>query len=748
MADDFSDIATPVPKKADKKPAVKRLDAKPAPADDFSDIASTSMPEPMHIFGSTYVTKDNEKEGRYLMEKDGKNEDVPFSSVAAAMSDGFNIAWVDHKRYANDFKYFAKQQKAETPPKGYWSNLWDEAKSIPEGVGSLVKPPESKAGKVAEAVLGPAAIGAVAVPRLLKSEAQSRPKAIEQSNQQAEEAKGIRDPLISKLEDIRSVATLMSALVPVPGIAAMTTKINQAIDRGDLAGAWGMATVDIPLLLTGLKSSGQITDVAKDTATKVIDRMVEKYRPTTADVGGEKVPMLQSEAHPESKVGQYVEDTKRRGVAPRQFKQVERKQQEAVKDVIRNVARETSDFVGPMQLEPGAAMSDAATAVFKSAKPMYKALDDSLASVPKDWSTASKLLNTAIARAQKLGVEITPAEEPVSVIVDKAGNIIDQQAFSKARTEENLNSGEWHEEEMQLNKQPIQDFQAVRSELLDMQRTALAAGDLNKARVIGDEVRTMNQEAENALKGTELYKNWREADRLWSKGYAISEVADALNAVTKGTPEGVITDPNISQVPTEIQGASLVNRLNTLAENGVLDKAFNPQQIKNLRTSAYIIDRAQAVRSGTSTGETASRSRAITHLLGGSSALPTAGAVAGGMIGALHGHFLTGAELGTFLGFVGQVVQRRALATAMTTLDGVNALRDLSQARTPTASTIAMRRLIVAARAASKNKDKVGPASDDQQNDKKKPEILGPQSSVTPTHIWNAETEEIEPVAA
>ena len=741
MSDDFADIATKSPKKS----AVKRATPK-TPADDFTDIASNTAPapDPANKYGNQFVTADNRTQGRYLMTRNGRPaEDVPFDAVSAAMADGYDLSDLDKKKYDSDYGEFVKKQVLAQPPQGYLENVWSEAQSVPAGIGSLFEPPKSTGGKIAEAAVGPLAGGVLAAGRLVKSEISSRSGLADQGVKYGVDAGTIRDPKTQVLYGLRSAVSLLTSVIPVPGLAAMASKLNETADRGDVAGAWGIATVDIPLLLTGLKASGKITDVAKDTATKIINKVAEKYKPVVANVEGTKVPMLQSEAHPETKAGQRVEETKRRGVAPEKFKAVEQKQQETVKEAIRNVARDTSGFVGPQQFEPGAAMGDAATAVFNAAKPMYKAMDDSLATVPKDWSAASNLLNTAIARAQKLGVniDISPAEEIKDAIVDKDGNLVDRQDLSAARIDEGLRSGEFHKTDVSLNKQPLQDFQAVRSELLDMQRSAWSSGDVNKVRLIGNEVRTMNQEAEAALGGTDLYKNWKEADRLWAKGYALSEVADVLNATTKGTPHGVITDPNIAQTPTEIQGSSLVSRLNALDQAGVLERGLTHQQITNLRTAAYIIERAQAVRIGTSSGETASKSRAMTHFIGGKG-WPIAGGVVGGIVGAmtkgLEGAW-EGAATGSFFGFALETVSRRALASAMTTLEGVKALRELSIARTTTQKTIALRRLVVAARAATP-----------QQKEEKKKETSapGPQSKLTPTHVFNVQTGEIEPIAA
>jgi hypothetical protein len=317
QVDDFADIATKTPNT--KKPAVKRAAPKTtAPTDDFSDISSNAIPQPdpSNKYGSQYVTDDNKKEGRYLMSKSGKPaEDVPFSAVSGAIADGYDLSDLDKKRYEKDSDAFTEQQKKGQPPEGYWANAWDEAKSIPAGVASLFQEPTSTGGKIAEAALGPIGTGVVAGERLLKSEASSRKALIGQASDQAKSASNIRtggDALNianKAAQEYRSYLSFISALLPLPGVAAMVSKLNATIDRGDLKGAFGQASVDIPLLLTGLKASGKITDPALNLAKKATDKLVAKYRPVVVNLEDKQVPLLQSEAHPDTKAGQYTEET-------------------------------------------------------------------------------------------------------------------------------------------------------------------------------------------------------------------------------------------------------------------------------------------------------------------------------------------------------------------------------------------------------------------------------------------------------
>jgi hypothetical protein len=101
----------------------------------------------------------------------------------------------------------------------------------------------------------------------------------------------------------------------------------------------------------------------------------------------------------------------------------------------------------------------------------------------------------------------------------------------------------------------------------------------------------MNAKMDAALKDTPLLDDWKEANRLWSKGFALRKVADAIRRRTKGTPIAE-QSPDLSPVPTQLRGPSIVNRLNELSKSGDLQRAFTPKEISNLRQAADVLDRA------------------------------------------------------------------------------------------------------------------------------------------------------------
>jgi hypothetical protein len=309
----------------------------------------------------------------------------------------------------------------------------------------------------------------------------------------------------------------------------------------------------------------------------------QRFGPRSVELAGKKVPVLVGEANPESIPGRMQASLKRAGTGAAKFDAVTKAQQAAVKDVIRRTAQQTSGLIGPMAEEPGAVMADAADATFAKARPMYGALDDSLKSVPATFQGVSKIVQDAVGKARRLGVDIdASADESLAFDGKKITPKDNPELWQKLKDQGIVNdAGEGT---------PLTAYIKVRSQLLKMQRSASDAAVRN---AIGNEVRTMNDNMETALKGTPLYENWTEANRLWSKGYALRDVAKAIKETTRGTPAAEQA-PGLTPVQTRIQGASLVKRLNTLKEDGILSRAFAPEEEANLRQAADILDRARA----------------------------------------------------------------------------------------------------------------------------------------------------------
>jgi hypothetical protein len=451
-----------------------------------------------------------------------------------------------------------------------------------------------------------------------------------------------------------------------------------------------------------LDAAGRAIPAAKAVPGKVGEILRGKYGPRQIEVGSEKVPVTVGEANPESPAGRMQTSLKRSGAGAAQFEKVEKAQQDAAKNVIKKTAQKASGFIGPMQEEAGAVVDDAATASFRKAEPLYNELDTSLKNVPASFKGVSKIVQDAIGRARKLGVSIADEGGDISKITpDKNGAI--QWGGSKI-------SKLTHPERWQKlvdegiiddsgNSTPFKAYRTVRSQLLKMQR---AATDSQVRFAIGNEIKTMDANIDAALKGTGLEKSWAEANRLWREGKARIEVAKAITDSTKGTPESAQA-PGMAKVPTKLQGASLVDKLNTLADDGTLGDAFKPDEIRNLRQAADILDRIQKTPVGRGAGESMSFARGLTHAVRGYKG-PMIGAGIGAGVGALSGEMLRGAEVGAGMGFIVQSIGERALVNVMTKLDGVKALKAVEDAKTPAEMKTAIDKLAIVAAAAAPKK--------------------------------------------
>jgi hypothetical protein len=346
---------------------------------------------------------------------------------------------------------------------------------------------------------------------------------------------------------------------------------------------WGGTAANLlPLLIDakgrGIKESPGLSG-ARTVANKVSE-LRNAMAPKEIPIGGENIPVLKGEAEPGTTLGRMQAGLKRAGIGEGAFTKFAQEQQGKVKQVIRNVAQQTSGMLGPMKDEPGEAMADAEQATFAKARPMYDALDKSLATVPDTLTNVSKVTEQAIARAKKLGAEITEGGGESVVVNGRTFTPETDPVAWKTFQEQGLVPS--------ASGQPLSTYMKIRSQLLKMQRTTADAALRNK---IGDEVQAMNRNMEAVLKDTPLHENWTEANRLWSKGYALRDIADAIRKRTSGTPVGEQAG-GISKVPTRLRGASLVQRLNDLSKSGVLQKGLTPEEASNLRQSADILDRA------------------------------------------------------------------------------------------------------------------------------------------------------------
>lgn len=485
----------------------------------------------------------------------------------------------------------------------------------------------------------------------------------------------------------------------------------------------------------GIWAAGKATEVPGEVVKglpALRQAVAARYGPRPVELAGEKIPVAVGEAEPASAAGRMQARLKRSGTDAAKFEKLEAAQQEAVKQVIRRTAQQTAGLTEPVAAEPGAAMQDAADATFSKARPMYAALDNALKSVSATLQGVSPILRDAIAKARRLGVDIDPAVDGVLFDGKKITREDNPELWQKLKDQGVVDdAGEGT---------PLTAYMKIRSQLLKMQR---AATDPALKNAIGNEMRTMTAIIDKAMQGTPLAANWMEAGRLWAKGYALRDVANALKDVTKGTPAAQQA-PGLAPVPTRLQGAGLVDRLNTLADEGTLDKAFTPEEVRNLRQSADILDRIQRTPVGKGYGENMSRARGLTHAISGA-----AGPIAGAGIGFALGHGLYGAEAGAGIGFLVQAVGERALVHIMTRVDGVNALKTIEAAKTPAQLQSAMKTLATLAAASSAARQQTKSLKElREEAQKHKPAAPpGPQSFAPGvTHYFDEKSERIVPV--
>lgn len=354
--------------------------------------------------------------------------------------------------------------------------------------------------------------------------------------------------------------------------------VYEGAKTGNLSEILGGGLAMLPLATEGFTAAGE--------------KAVSGVRPKVVKIAGVDIPLLSGEADPGSFGAISQEGMKTGGIGARRFIQFAEKQQAAVKQVIRKVAQQTSGMIGPVSEEPGAAMQDAANASFAKARPMYQALDASLTTIPKGFQKVSALTKTAIARAKALGVDVeaeSPYAADIKAIIKSQGYGVPYEQLTAAKqVEVDAIAKTSGFSKTDMAAQPLTTFIKVKSELLKMAR---GSSDEAKKYAIQTEVKAMNEAMEKAMEGTPAYANYMEASRLWAKGYALEDVADALRKTTAGTPAGV-QHPGLAQVPTDVKGPNLVGRLNDLYNEGTMSRAFSFDEANHLRQAADILDRA------------------------------------------------------------------------------------------------------------------------------------------------------------
>lgn len=467
------------------------------------------------------------------------------------------------------------------------------------------------------------------------------------------------------------VQSVGDAASSIPALGPMGQQAGERMASGDVTGAVTESFANA-LMMGAPSVVGDTMKTGAEAVKKLPspgDYIRSKVGPRAVPLAGEEVPSLVGEAEPGTRAGRMQTLLKRTGQKAPKFEKALAEQQVAVKNVIRNTAAETSGIIGPLSEEPGAAMTSAAETTFAKARPMYEALDNSLQTVPELFNGAGKVVADAITRARKLGLDIDPNVEESLVFDGKKITKADNPELWQRLKEQGIvnDAGEGT---------PLSAAVSIRSQLLKMMR---GSSDAAYRANVANEVGRINAEMEKALKGSPLYDNWMEANRLWSKGYALREVADAINSSVTGTPPSVQAE-GLARIPTKISASGLVERLNDLDREGVLDRAFTPEEASNLRKAADILDRAQKVPIGKSEGSFSFFKGLAAAARG--SVVPAAGAALGY---AMSGE-IRGAEYGAGVGYIVQEVGMRSLINAMTTKAGVGLLERLSTTKNAAAA--------------------------------------------------------------
>jgi hypothetical protein len=349
----------------------------------------------------------------------------------------------------------------------------------------------------------------------------------------------------------------------IPLIGPWAAGLGERAGSGDIAGAasegitsWFLPHAVSPLL----KGAGKVANISS------------KYAPTAVTIEGVEVPVLIDEAHPGSKVGNKGEAIKASGVGRDKFIEVRKQQSEAVKDVIRKVSQQTSQMIGPMPESVTGAVEQAGDALHAKARPMYHALDLQLINVPNIYlKDLDGVMQKAVNKVKELGGQIP---EPSQL---RSGNV-------------------------QFPRQPLSDYMDVRSRLLKIGRET---SDDAVRSAVWDNVNTMDAEIEKALTSTKipgLVDNWRTANALWRRGYALQRVAEGIGRAEKGSP--VEFQPQgVDVVPPRILGKTLVSELKKMDAKGDLSRAFGDSpsgqsHIKSIRDVAALLDRSQGAKIG------------------------------------------------------------------------------------------------------------------------------------------------------
>lgn len=393
-------------------------------------------------------------------------------------------------------------------------------------------------------------------------------------------------------------------------------------------------------------------------------RATEAMRPTAETVEGVSIPQLVGERSPDSTPGTVQRVMKKSGAGASDFRKVEGEQTAASKEAIRRSVSKSA--YGPVVPMTG---KDAAKAARKA---MFKTV-----SATEPAEAAGQAVSTLENRAKPLYSQLAASRAEVPFDPTHLGSGPEEAAWKKA-----VSTLKVPVDTLRYPNKPLYLLQEYRRNL---QKIALASEGTTEGFLAQEARKNLDADIEKSLaaQNPKLLQSWRTANALWARARAMDDVRGVLASVTKGTaPAEQSLQSGAHAVPTEIQGASLVEKLKKLDEgNHPLSLAF-PDGGKSLRAVADMLDKAQRTRLADPSLFPWSRVLRYGAALAGATATGTAGFFAG-----RNASFSKHPGIETFAGaavlaFIGQRYGEQALVRLMTDKEGSQLLSKLAQAKT------------------------------------------------------------------
>lgn len=184
----------------------------------------------------------------------------------------------------------------EPAKRGFFGGMGSEIGGLAKGMVSPFSPPETPEESAIYGTQGPIAL---AVYRVGRGELQSRGEAFKQAGQQFKTAGTIKgDPELKGLQYLRSGVTGATGLLPVPGIASMSTNLNRVADTGNTRELAGRGLVDIAALALGGRKGGELerrageVDPVSGLERTVRSKIAPRMRPVNTDAYAKMVEIM------------------------------------------------------------------------------------------------------------------------------------------------------------------------------------------------------------------------------------------------------------------------------------------------------------------------------------------------------------------------------------------------------------------------------------------------------------------------